>query len=118
MQIELNSCFKTIRELREIVSSSLPFTMESLQQAEYVKFYTRLPNFKLLFDFVSSSASTGCSSTTKLTPFQEFMIMLAKLRLDSPLQDFAYQLIYQYLLHPGFFSNGLLLWILTNNQIA
>ena len=66
--------------------------MESLQQAEYVKFYTKLPNFKLLkslFDFVSPSASTGCSSTTKLTLFQEFMIVLAKLRLDSPLQDFA-----------------------------
>lgn len=28
---------------------------------------------------------------TKLTNFQEFMIVLVKLRLDSPLQDFAYK---------------------------
>ena len=91
MQIELNSCFETIRELRETISSNVPFSAESLQNPEYVKFYTGLPNIKVLkslFDFVVPVSKT---TATKLNPFQEFMIVLAKLRLDNPLQDFAYK---------------------------
>ncbi len=94
MQIELNSCFETIRELKKTISSSVPFSQKSLQKYEYVKFYTGLPNFKLLkslfFDFVSPPACSK-GNATKLTSFQEFMIVLSKLRFDSPLQDFAYK---------------------------
>ena len=52
-----------------------------------MKFYTGLV-LKSLFDFVVPVSKT---TATKLNPFQEFMIVLAKLRLDNPLQDFAYK---------------------------
>ena len=55
-----------------------PFSEESLQDDEYVRFYTGLSNFgvlKSVFDF----ASLANASTTKLTHFQEFMVTLMKL---------------------------------------
>ena len=60
---------------------------------DYVRFYTGRPHFsvlKSLFDYVVPPKSTSSSrNPTKLDSFQEFMITLAKLRLDSPLQEFA-----------------------------
>ena len=55
-----------------------------------MKFYTGLPNFRVLksvFDFVALPPT----STTKLTRFQEFILTLMKLRLDSPYKDLAYR---------------------------
>ena len=49
-----------------------------------------LPNFEVLqtvFDFVAPPAT----QRTKLTPFQEFVLTLIKLRLDLPFQDIAYR---------------------------
>ena len=94
MQNELNNCFETIRELKSTASGHCPFTQESLQNNDYVRFYMGLPNFSVLksvFDYVVPPKSTSSSrNPTKLDSFQEFMITLAKLRLDSPLQEFAY----------------------------
>ena len=90
MQSELNTCYETIRALEKKVSDSAAFSEQFLQNDDYVKFYTGLPSYKVLktvFDFVVPSTQ----HPTKLTSFQEFMIVLAKLRLDSPLQDFAYR---------------------------
>ena len=70
----------------------LPFCEESLVNDEMVKFYTGLPNKKILravFDHVSRTlASDG---VTKLLPFQELMCTLLKLRLNSPIEDLAYR---------------------------
>lgn len=55
-----------------------------------MKFYTGLPNYKVLkavFDFVAPPVRTA----TKLTRFQEFMLTIIKLRLDSPLRDLTYR---------------------------
>lgn len=55
-----------------------------------VKYYTGLTNFKLLtvvFDFVREHVSPGKS----LQQFQEFILVLAKLRLNLGLQDLAYR---------------------------
>ena len=71
----------------------LPLTEESLQTDESVIFYTGLPNFKTLkavFDHIVQSMP--CSENTKLTPFQEFMAVMLKLRLNCQLQDLAYRL--------------------------
>ena len=57
-----------------------------------VLFYTGLPSYEILnfvFELVSPFAS--CHSQT-LSPFQEFVMVLIKLRLDVPFQDLAYQL--------------------------
>ena len=83
-------CLTYSSSCRDSSKNGVPFSEESLQDDEYVKFYTGLPNFKVLkavFDF----ASPANASTTKLTHFQEFMVTLMKLRLDTPLKDLAYR---------------------------
>ncbi len=44
-----------------------------------------------VFDYVVPPKSNAAKNSTKLDSFQEFIIALAKLRLDSPLQEFAYR---------------------------
>ena len=56
--------------------------------------YTGLPSFRVLksvFEFVAPPTEFANRNPTKLTFFQELMIVMAKLRLDSPLQEFAYK---------------------------
>ncbi len=88
MQTELNNCYESISKLK----CNSPFSPESLQSSNYVQFYTGLPNFKVLkavFDYVVPPESNATKHPTKLDSFQEFIIALAKLCLDSPLQEFA-----------------------------
>ena len=59
-----------------------------------MKFYTGLLSFKVLkamFDFVLPPTEYINKNPTKFTAFQEFMIVLVKLRLDRPIQYFAYK---------------------------
>ena len=65
-----------------------------------MRFYTGLPSFRVLkdvFEFVASPMVFVNRNPTKLTDFQEFMIVMAKLRLDGPLQEFAFKLMYLWL---------------------
>ena len=65
------------------LARATPLSEESLHDDEYVRFYTGLPNFKVLksvFDFVAPANA----SATKFTNFQECMVTLMKLRLDTP----------------------------------
>ena len=51
-----------------------------------------MPNIKIVkavFDHVSRTLSSD--SSTKLSPFQELMCKLLKLRLNSPIEDLAYR---------------------------
>ena len=94
MQSELNTCYETIHDLNEKTSRAATFNEQSLQSDSCVKFYTDLPSFKVLkavFDFVAPPVDFFLKNPTKLSSFQEFMIVMAKLRLDCPLQDFAYR---------------------------
>ncbi len=94
MESELNSCYETIRELNDKISHTVPFSKQSLQYDQYVKFYTGLPSFRVLkavFELLAPPTEFINRNPTKLTDFQEFMIVMAKLRLDSPLQEFAYK---------------------------
>ena len=55
-----------------------------------VRFYTGLPSYEVLmvgFEHVSFHVSR---QTQNLSPFQEFVMVLIKLRLNVPLQDLAY----------------------------
>ena len=71
-----------------------PFCEDSLQKDEHVKFYTGLPNFKVLkavFDHVTASLNTSVSGCQKLTSFQQFMLVMVKLiRLNSYNEDIAF----------------------------
>ena len=62
------------------------FSQESLSN-DAVKFYTGLPNLQVLnavFEHVAVAVvKAGQPVPTKLTPFQEFMLVMLKLRLNS-----------------------------------
>ena len=91
-QQELNSAYEKIRLLEAQIAKIEPFTEATLQNDKCVQFYTGLPKFKLLktiFDFVSPEKPSSTSAHT-LAPFQEFIAVLIKLRLNPPLQDLAY----------------------------
>ena len=58
-----------------------------------VRFYTGLPSYEVLmvvFEHVSSHVSR---QTQNLSRFQEFVMVLIKLRLNVPLQDLAYRFV-------------------------
>ena len=58
-----------------------------------VRFYTGLPSYEVLmvvFEHVSSHVSR---KTQNLSRFQEFVMVLIKLRLNVPLQDLAYSFV-------------------------
>ncbi len=77
-------------ELQSLVSVP-PFSEEELEQDDdRGKFYTGLPNYKLLkavFDLVVVPSMIP----TKLSPFQEFMLTIIRLKLNSPYKDLAYR---------------------------
>jgi len=92
LQKELVESKNNARALTEELEKQSPvsFCEESLMNNEMVKFYTGLPNKKIVkavFDHVSRTLPSD--SNTKLSPFQEFMCTLLKLRLNSPIEDLA-----------------------------
>ena len=69
------------------------FSEEYFTTDDVVRFYTGLPNRKVLktvFNLVKKCVSMHDKS--KLTGFQEFMVTMASLRLNCPLQDLATRL--------------------------
>ena len=79
-------------EEREPALPLAPFCEERMQKDQDVLFFTGLPNFSMLktvFDFVLAGMPAS-SHLCKLTPFQEFIMSLMKLRLNSRLQELAY----------------------------
>ena len=94
MQRELNTCYETNLELSDKISHTAPFNEQSLQNDYCVRLYTGLPSFRVLkavFEFVAPPMEFVNRNPTKLTDFQKFMIVMAKLGLHSPLQEFAYK---------------------------
>ncbi len=82
---------ETLQLELQSLTSALPFSEEVLEcDDERVKFYTGLPNYKILkavFDMVVATSAVH----TKLTPFQEFMLTIIRLRLNSLYKDLAYR---------------------------
>ena len=77
----------TLRLIQQVA----PYTKESLTSDHIVKFYTGLPNKKVLkavFNLVKRSVQ-GCENS-KLTWHQEFMATVMKLRLNCQIQDLAF----------------------------
>ncbi len=71
--------------------SPAPFS-ETFVNDDIVKFYTGLPNLKVL-NAIYRHVLSGIhdSGKAKLKLFQEFISVLMKLRLNSPMQDLAYR---------------------------
>lgn len=94
MQKQLDDHQQVINNLTmRLTQRVAPFSEDLLHSDEIVKFYTGLPNIKVLkavFGLVYKAVRT--CDTAKLSPFQEFMATVVKLRLNCPVQDLAYRL--------------------------
>ena len=95
-------------KLKDEIAHTTPFTESFMQKAadRYIQHYTGLPNFKVLktvFDFVTPKEEVH----RKLSPFQEFIITLIKLRLNLSLQDLSYR----FNVSPPTISRILLKWL-------
>ncbi|XP_067057267.1 uncharacterized protein [Acropora muricata] len=58
-----------------------------------VRFYTGLPSMEVLMVVFEHVTSHVTRQTRSLNRFQEFIIVLIKLRLNAPLQDLAYRFV-------------------------
>jgi len=68
-----------------------PFCEESLKDDSIINFYTGLPHLKVVMTVFNHVGRTLRSATCKLTNFQQFILVMIKLRLDSPMVDLAYR---------------------------
>ena len=95
LQKELTDCRTKIESLSEQQAwfdQHPPFGEQSLVDDGCVHFYTGLPNamvLKSVFDHVVKTLPVERS--TKLSPFQELMVVMLKLRLNSPIEDLSYR---------------------------
>lgn len=109
LRSELNTAYERIRFLENKIERLQPFSETSLQSKpdEFISHYTGLPNYqvlKVIFDFV---APTVPRANTKLEAFQEFVVVLIKLRLNPSSQDLAYR----FDVHSSTISRILLKWL-------
>ena len=95
LKIELQRCQSQVQELSTKLEQHLPpFCEESPKHNSTMNFYTGLSNLKLLkaiLDHVCLTLQSERSSQCKLTQFQVFMLVVLKLRLNSPVVDLVYQ---------------------------
>ena len=80
-------------ELKKSIGSKCPAEETLNGDDEQVKFYTGLPSFATLmavFNFVSAHISFVCTSRS-LPLFQQFLLVLMKLRLNLFDKDLAYR---------------------------
>ena len=87
-----------------------PFTEESLLDAsdDAISSYSALPNFKVLkaiFEHVHKTLPSD--GINKLSPFQEFMYVMLKLRINPPLEFLAYQ----FRISPATASRIIMKWL-------
>ena len=80
-------------ELRKARSASSCVSEAELEKDDkWVTFYTGLPNFQVLLLVLNLvSARVGTGARNALSPFQEMMISLMRLRLNLCVQDLGYR---------------------------
>ena len=111
LQMELGKCkVHTVALTAEI--NKLTFAEECLVDNDFVKVHTGLPNAKVVkavFEHVFEHVSKTLPSdgVTKLSPFQEFMCVLLKLRMNSSLEYLAYR----FGISPSTISRIFLKWL-------
>ncbi|XP_078656629.1 LOW QUALITY PROTEIN: uncharacterized protein LOC144902867 [Branchiostoma floridae x Branchiostoma belcheri] len=72
-------------------STYQPPNREYFQSDDKVRFYTGLPSYEVLMVVCDHVAPFVSRRSQNLDSFQEFMIVLMKLRLNTPLKDLAYR---------------------------
>ena len=93
LQTELAKC-KVDNAALVAEINKLTFTEECLVDDDFVKVHTGLPNAKVVkavFEHVSKTLPLPSDGVTKLSPFQEFMCILLKLRMNTSHEYLAYR---------------------------
>ena len=93
LQTELAKC-KVDNAALVAEINKLTFTEECLVDDDFVKVHTGLPNAKVVkavFEHVSKTLPLPSDGVTKLSPFQEFMCILLKLRMNTSHECLAYR---------------------------
>ena len=92
-ELSVQTLTDTVKTLAQKVDEQLPpFCEKSFTSNDFTVFYTGLPNItivKAIFEHVSKGLPV--SSDTKLTPFQEFICVLIKLRTNTANEDLSYR---------------------------
>ena len=88
LEKELAESKDQVLTLTKQIELQIPFCEENFASDDFTKFYTGLPNIKAVFEHVSKMLPT--SGITKLSPFQEFICVLLKLRLNSLIEDLVH----------------------------
>ena len=109
---KLTDCRSIIEDMSKRLSEVLPpFCIRSLQKDDDVRFYTGLPNARVLkavFDHVTAS-QTCLDTCQKLSSFQQFVLVMMKIRLNCPNQDIAFR----FDVSTATVSRLLLKWLIT-----
>ena len=66
---------------------------EYFRSDDKVRFYTGLPSYQVLVTTFNHVAPHVSRRTQALDPFQEFVLVLIKLRLNVPFKDLAYRFL-------------------------
>ena len=66
---------------------------EYFRSDDKVRFYTGLPSYQVLVTTFNHVAPHVSRRTQALDPFQEFVLVLIKLRLNVPFKDLAYHFL-------------------------
>ena len=72
-------------------TAKCPFDHEDMLDDDKVTFYTGLPTLKLLDALYGHIAPHITRRSLTLTNYQELVMVLMKLSLDTPYHDLAYQ---------------------------
>ena len=100
-----------------------PFCEESLKDDSIVSFYTGLPNLKILraiFNHVCLTLPSERAAQYKLSKFQEYMLVMLKLRINCPLVDLSYRfnvspstvsrILHKWIIQMDIRLKGLIIW--------
>ena len=93
---QLEECNRSLfTELSEVKNKLLTSDLSQIGfegNGEKTPFYTGIPTFSMLMQLFTLIASHVVStSTNALCQFQEYLLVLLRLRLNVPLQDLAYR---------------------------
>jgi len=124
LQEEVKRCHEVIQDLSAKLEMHLPpFCEESLKDDSIVSFYTGLPNLKILkaiFNHVCITLPCERSGQCKLSKFQEYMLVMLKLRINCPLVDLSYRfnvspstvsrILHKWIVQIDIRLKGLIIW--------